>query len=616
MFAHSTDPQVLQESTRALEKHAPIALSTVFHICGDLVTTLPPVLWRQDPLEFVGKSFFDHGGMKAQGGFDVDVINKFFREFSNTRPVGAGATDPDDPTAEVDSDSMQTAGDLDTIDGYRKNALRDELDSQAQLFALPGPFATVLRAREAGVEPADQLKADMERLEVKGCQVDHLLVPGPKDKQLELLVEGLQKAATKDSHWSAHDGELLVLLLGHYAWHSEKYARKLVASGAAKALVDWLKAPFLTELRDPAKQAHGFPLQRAVTGAIANLCKYGQEGVDALLDQEVAPLLLNYVAPGKEHPEMNVRRNTMRCIARMLPHSSKRKEAEHKFDVKLVWEVIIRDLGEKDDALRTAASAVALEAVFDGWCSEEAVVKAPLDKFAVALVKVLDNMTPAILDLHPTNVQSNGALPVLLTTAYLVKEELNAAKELHKHEKLLKLLMRWLPVGSPDNATSVDRAAAAGAASTLEALSNKGAKIGVEALEALLRHGSGDSATMGLRMACRGALEPAIQKEDNVEVLAQLFSLRIPRPGGSEKLAQVEILLFIIQRILALLKENSEKVSDRLAAELERSQGLLPKQGSEESNLLHNSFADVMAEIKKAEDKKEEHDKTHLPPIR
>eukprot|EP00929_Paragymnodinium_shiwhaense_P060857 TRINITY_DN30381_c0_g1_i1.p1 TRINITY_DN30381_c0_g1~~TRINITY_DN30381_c0_g1_i1.p1 ORF type:complete len:1562 (+),score=444.99 TRINITY_DN30381_c0_g1_i1:70-4755(+) len=635
MFSHSCDSQVLQTSTMALEKHCPIALSSVFSICGDLVSTLPPLLWQLDPLDGSGKSLFNIAGMKASGDWKTDIIDKFLGEVLAANSPVPPAKDPsrqlsaDGALGKTGTSAASADVDLDNVGGYRRAGLRDEIDALDAGFALPGPLSSGLLIRELS-KKGQQLEKDIEKLkEFKAtvfkvdrqpdkqgggpggpnstgrmsgrpeptiwrtevikhsCETDQLLVPGPKDEQLKKMVDDLQKGLTDPTkNWSAHDAELIILLCGHYAWHSYSYARTLTDNGIAKALIGWLTSQSEGTFKDPTRMADSYPLQRACLGAIASLCKHGLECAEPLLDLQAAQMVLGFT----NHLEISIRRNATRCVARMIPHASARKDEDSKFGVKQVWDLILRDLYDTDDTLRTTAAACGLEAVYDGWASEEAAELAPLEEFSTALVHVLQGSTPTV-DEHPSPLQSSCALPVLLTMAYLVKEEVKAAQELHKHEQLLRLLMRWLPAGSPQQATSVDQAAAAGAAHTLEALSNRGAMLGAEDMEALLRHGSSDSATAGLRAACRSALEPAIQREDNVEVLAQLFATRIPRPGGTFRLAHAEVLQLIVDRIVLLLRNAPDKMSDRLASSLESAEPLLPRSGdAADVKQLHKLF--------------------------
>ena len=49
MAAHPDATQVLQEGTRALEKHCPRAVASIARLCGDLIAVLPPVVWSSGP---------------------------------------------------------------------------------------------------------------------------------------------------------------------------------------------------------------------------------------------------------------------------------------------------------------------------------------------------------------------------------------------------------------------------------------------------------------------------------------------------------------------------------------------------------------------------------------
>jgi hypothetical protein len=580
MFAHSSDSQVLQESTRALEKHCPVSLSRVFAVCGDLKETLPPVYWRHDPLDLSGKTNFSASDMKDVMIFEkVDTIDTFLSEMMSLSP-GSGAR-----TSAAVSDYS-----LDTIEGYRRLGLRDELDALDDLCALPGPASTGLSTTEPGtVNP--QLKKDLQRLQKVGCDGNHLLVPGPKEPQLKRLVEELQSGAKRGTKWGANDGELLVLLLGLFAWHSPLYALKMVGFGAAKALVAWLRADHLECGRSIADEADRYPLQRACIGAIASMARHGGECVEELLKEGAAPLVLSFT----KHLNISIKRNAVRCVARMLPHAP-RGGAHTTFAEKDVWKLVLTDLADKDDTVRTCAAACALEAVSSGWTQSEDTSDLPdMENLVEVLLRVLQTRTPNVGD-APTNLQSGGALPVLLTMARLVDEDsllfLPDDRRRKVEEQLLRWLRRWLPAASSETATSLDRAAASGAAKALEAMSKKEAPLKSEDMEALLKYGSSDTATVGFWEACLGALEPAILREGNVEVLGQLFSTRVPRTGGAKGLAKALVLDNILQRILTLLRNDSTRMSDRLVKSLESVEDLLPNL-SDETAGLHHAFNEV-----------------------
>jgi hypothetical protein len=508
----------------------------------------------------------------------VDTIDNFLSEMMSASPVSRART------------SSVSDYSLDTIEGYRRLGLRDELDALDDFCAFPGPASTGLSTRESGaVNP--QLQKDLQRLQKVGCDGNHLLVPGPKEAQLKRLVEELQSGAKRGTKWGANDGELLVLLLGLYAWHSPLYALKMVGFGAAKALVAWLRADHLECGRSIADEADRYPLQRACIGAVASMARHGGECVEELLKEGAAPLVLSFT----NHLNISIKRNAVRCVARMLPHAP-RGGAHTTFAEKDVWKLVLTDLGDRDHTVRTCAAACALEAVYSGWtASEDASDMPDMEKFVEALLNVLQTSTPLVGD-APTNLQSGGALPVLLTMARLVDEDallfLADDRRRKVEEQLLRWLRRWLPAASAETATSLDRAAAAGAAKALEVMSKKEAPLKSEDLEALLKYGSSDSATAGLWDACYGALEPAISREGNVEVLGQLFSTRVPRTGGLEGLAKALVLDDILQRILMLLRNDGTRMSDRLVKSLESAEHLLPKQ-SEATAGLHHAFNEV-----------------------
>mmetsp|Transcript_102564 Transcript_102564/g.289707 ORF Transcript_102564/g.289707 Transcript_102564/m.289707 type:complete len:1527 (-) Transcript_102564:124-4704(-) len=608
MFAHSSDSQVLQESTRALEKHCPIALMKVIDVCGDLAATLSPVYWRSDPLDFSGKSFFDIGGMKADG-WSQEVIDSLLTDVLTPKArksgsIGLANNSGNEESADV---PVEVPSSLDTCEGYRRMGLREELDALDGLWALPGPPLTGLTLNEAD-HVGQHLQRDIENLQSnphtslytgpcepvvihdEGGDVSGLLVPGPTDEQLKKLCEALQSGASATSKWGPHDGELLVLLLGHYSWHSRKYAKMICEFGAPRAVLDWLKGTFLAANADATKVAERWALQRACLGAIGSFCKHAVSA-EKVMEVEGAIEVIGF----SKHLDLSIQRNAMRCIARMIPYTLKVTLESNRLNVPDVWELILRELRATDGTVRTCAAACALEAVAGGWAKEDAPDPPPIEDLAKAFIDVLLEITPPV-DVLPTPLQSTTALPVLMTAATLVAEEEAAAQALFNNGQLTRLLMRWLPAGAPEKATSVDRAVATAAAKTLEALSSRGATLSPDDMEALLRYGSSDSASPGLRAACQGALELAVQSEVNVEHLGQLFATRIPRPGGSHKLAIPAVLQCIIDRIVHLLKGETYRdcgPQDRLVRALDSAIELLPK--SDEPTVLESLVNEARA---------------------
>ena len=48
-MAHPDSSQILQEGTRALEKHCPRAVAKIARLCGDVSALLPPAVWSTGP---------------------------------------------------------------------------------------------------------------------------------------------------------------------------------------------------------------------------------------------------------------------------------------------------------------------------------------------------------------------------------------------------------------------------------------------------------------------------------------------------------------------------------------------------------------------------------------
>jgi len=85
MAGHKRDAQVLQEGTRALEKHCPRAVAAAARLCGDFESVLPMVTWSTGPTDASkGVGNFDLTGLEAGGGWDPSRIENLISDFSPT----------------------------------------------------------------------------------------------------------------------------------------------------------------------------------------------------------------------------------------------------------------------------------------------------------------------------------------------------------------------------------------------------------------------------------------------------------------------------------------------------------------------------------------------------
>jgi len=578
MSAHSKDEQVLREGTRALEKHAPRALERTVRAVGDLASVLPPVTWSTDPLDAFTASHFDLDGLKGGGQWASHLLDNFVSEIA-TRDQGEG-------------DEQAREHGLRSIRMYRQAGLREALDAEDKMWAVAGASQVGAATRAPDSGGSDRLQGDIANLKrlceergFAGCETGHLLPSAPSSDHLKQLSEDLQEGLG-ERKYGAQDAELLASILGHFAWHSQTSAHELVQAGAAAACVTWLTEARITKKPNPDESGLAAPMHQACLEALSCFCRHDEEEAVAVLALGGARVAVRY-ADSDLHP--GCQRAAMRLLARMISVTGRAQNDTQKIPVDKAWGLILRELGsgkEKagaqeggkakrhdDIVLRTAAAACVLEATFAGWMAEEADPKAPLDQLADPLLQSLTAAAKAD--------SAAAALPVLLTMEQLFSTEpgvdRRAAQGLVKLPGLVQHLLTWLPRGTVSGASAADSAAAAAAAEVIRSMSEQQATLLFADMEALLRHAASVHAKPALREACSAALDFAVKRESNAELLAQLFATKIGHGSDGEELGSIESLSSIAQRMVQQLRAEPGQATTALLAALDRAKKLVPK---------------------------------------
>lgn len=573
MTAHHKDPQVCQMGVRCLEKFSPRGVWKFAHICGDLVSVLPIVLWGTDPIDHHPPAF-NLAHLRTQHDFeDGALLDNFHNDVvANIDPNRT--PNPPSPDAKAGQNDRNN---LATLTGYRRVGLRDEMDGSDQLWAVPGPPPLYPPIRVSWNVKSKDIKA----LAARGCDIEPQLVAGPRQDHIKLLCEALhdglpskqrmmnatikpgqaqQNPATRQVKFGPEDAELFACVLGHFAWHSQENAANLVSlqpTNGVTILLKWLRCKDFTKGLDPAEASVVYPMQRACLAALACVCRHGQDCCSALLEQAGHFDVLEFVA----HHDIGMRRSALRCLARLLPHSIARTSAGERLQPSQVWPVILKQLADDDEAIRAAAAACALEATVAGWAAPENFEEQEdgmdqLEAFITALVVALQRA-----------VQSSSAvaaLPVLLTIAALSADE-SAIMQLGSCEGLLPLLTTWPPRSAEATATGIDRAAAAAAAKALETLCAdvQGFSMSVRDLQMLLTCASSDHTMISptLREALEATLAVAVAREEDAGFLAQLLGTPVKAANGRFKLANIDALTRIAQKLNELIEKAPTKAN-------------------------------------------------------
>ncbi|CAE7738266.1 unnamed protein product [Symbiodinium pilosum] len=545
MAAHPDATQVLQEGTRALEKHCPRAVASIARLCGDLIAVLPPVVWSSGPdLGGMLQVHLDVEHLKSNGWAPRGIEN-FVAEFS--------------PPAERSNDEEDL---LHLCAGFRrKKGLRDDIDAaDSQWMSLGSVRVMMPRSSTHNI-----LQKDINALTGRGCDVEILRQAGPKREHVQGICEVLAEGVGPKKY-TAQDGELLVLILGHFAWFSHTHASEIIEFGGHQAILDWLRTDRFKGQRDPRDDALAFPMQRACLSTLSCLCRHGIDTAGHLLELEAVETAVQFTG----HLEAGIRCASLRLLARLLPYAVKRytgKDSKDSMPMDEIWPAILGELRSSEEVLRTAAATCAVEAINSGTLPTDPGMTQSL---AQALLFALDAATLAD--------SAASALPVLIAVSRMVSdtEDEHASTAIKNCDTLIPLLTDWLPKATQTRAVSTAKAAGLAAASTLRTLSDGGAAFGGAELAAILRYGTSVSAELALQEACKAAIELAVQREPDASLLVQMLTGRL-RLGssGEEKIADLTILIRIAQRAVVLIKQDPNQATESLLMALEDSNELI-----------------------------------------
>jgi len=543
MAAHPDATQVLQEGTRALEKHCPRAVASIARLCGDLIAVLPPVVWSSGPdLGGMLQVHMDVEDLKSNGWAPRGIEN-FVAEFS--------------PPAN-DSRSKDEEDLLHLTAGFRrKQGLRDDIDAaDSQWMSLGSVRVMMPRSSTHNI-----LQKDINALSGRGCDVEILRQAGPKREHVQGICEVLAEGVGPKKY-TAQDGELLVLILGHFAWFSHAHASEIIEFGGHQAIMEWLRTDRFKGQRDPRDDALAFPMQRACLSTLSCLCRHGIDTAGHLLELEAVETAVQFTG----HLEAGLRCASLRLLARLLPYAVKRytgKDSKDSMPMDDIWPPVLCELRSSEEVLRTAAATCAVEAINSQTLPTDPQMTQNL---AQALLHALDAATLAD--------SAAGALPVLIAVSRMVSdtEDEYASSAIKNCDTLIPLLTDWLPKATRTCAVSTAKAAGLAAATTLRNLSDGGAAFGGAELAAILRYGTSVSAEHPLQEACKAAIELAVQREPDASLLVQMLTGRL-RLGasGEEKIADLTILIRIAQRAVVLIKQDPNQATESLLMALEDS---------------------------------------------
>jgi hypothetical protein len=611
MTAHCRDQQVLQMGVRCLEKHCPRGLWKLSHICGDLVSVLPIVLypWRTDPLDH-NPACFSLAELRAEYDFKDELLDSFHSE---VMAFTDGGRPPSPPSPNEKGETAEDRNNLATVAGYRRVGLRDEIDASDVLWAVPGPQDMHPPIRVAHNVLARDVKA-LKKHPIYPVDIEPHLIAGPRRGHIKLLCEALREglpgqkptvvpppAATKGQVASAptpaakpvrfgpEDAELFACILGHFAWHKEENANTVVSSGGVSTLLKWLRCEAFTGL-NPSESNVVYPMQRACLAALACVCRHGQDCASALLSAEGAENKANsepsavsmIIDLAQKEDDVGMRRCALRVLARLMPHAINRSGGErlqpwskgmdiHGYpSAEQVWPMILKMLGDDDEAIRGAAAACSLEAALAGWAALERFEEHELGE------RHLESFIEALVNALQRSVEGGAAacaLPLLLTISQLSEDDAAIKCLCDNDVGLLPLITTWPPRAAEAAATGIDRAAAAAACKALKCLSEQGViQMSVGDLQKLLMCASSDHTIHAptLREALEAALHQGIQREEDVSILATLAGTPIQAANGRVRLANVDVLTAIAQRLAEKSPgKNAGAASETLVGSLE-----------------------------------------------
>ena len=307
--------------------------------------------------------------------------------------------------------------------GFRKKkGLRDDIDAADKLWMSIGTTQVTM---PRGTSSHNIRQKDINALTQLGGDVEVLRQPGPKRDQVRQLCEVLQQGVGP-KRYSAQDGELLILLLGHFAWFSHTHAREIIEFGGHTAILEWLKTDRFKGQNNPLDDTLAFPLQRAALSALAAVCRHGIDTSNYMLELDCVEISLTFAT----HLEAGVRCAALRLLARLIPYAAKRHPQKEALPLHMLWPVILAELQSGDELLRTVAAACALEGIANACVPVDGNVSQNL---ALALMNALDLAT--------ASDSSAIALPLLIAVNRMAADEDESiSTAMRSNENLIPLL--------------------------------------------------------------------------------------------------------------------------------------------------------------------------------
>ncbi|CAK9028007.1 Putative LRR receptor-like serine/threonine-protein kinase [Durusdinium trenchii] len=449
----------------------------------------------------------------------------------------------------------------------KKKGLRDGIDAADQLWMSIGSTQV---AMPRGSSSHNIRQKDINALSQLGGDVEVLRQPGPKRDQVRRLCEVLAEGVGPKKY-SAQDGELLILLLGHFAWFSHSHAREIIEFGGHTAIVDWLRTDRFKGQSNPLDDTLAFPLHRACLSALASICRHGIDTSNHLLELDGVELALEFAT----HLEAGVRCAALRLLARLIPYAAKRHPQKDSLPLHIMWPILLAELQSGDELLRTVAAACSLEAIATACVPVDGNVSQNL---ALALLHALELAT--------ASDSSATALPLLIAVNRMAADEDEGiCTAMRNNENLIPLLTLpctmpifqdptvatdWLPKATKPMAVATAKASGLSAACTLRLLSEAGAALDGSELAPLLRYGTSIRAEIQLQEACQAAIESAVHREQDAGLLIQMLTNRwkSESPPG---ICGYSVMIRVAQRATAIIKQDPDQASEAWLELLEHS---------------------------------------------
>jgi len=602
--AHSSDQQLLREVSKVLDILCPGAMAVIQSLSSELHQLLAPMRWGVDPFRTADDSPFDLTSIKASGQFGKGIVETFEKEVLATRHAGRKA-------------GAEELGDCDALlqlEGYARNALRDQMSFPGDHWPLPGRGAMLPNSTK-GKYAQELRERDMIALQNNNCDTSSFLVPGPEKRHIHKLCTSLKHAAeilpdsadqlrkgiagSPDSALvrrgskgqpvpvllQVEDAECLLSLLAFYAWCSPAHARDVyIEEDGANTIVTWLQSPCFSmnnakncrSADDEQLLRAAFPMQRACLSAFSALCRHDPAGATAVLGAKGGAAILEFVG----HMDPGVRCEALRCSARLVPHAGRGGQ----MDAELLWPAVVAGLrASEHEALRLAAGASALAALTDGWGDLELDPPPPIQGLMLGLKVAMMQATGA--------GSAEGLLPLLLCMRLLLDSDSHVKQFRDNPEGMLRALPQWLPHGAKQGSNAIERVVALAAAEVMEKcytrkLVPSDVKLDTEDTVKLLHTGASDYAEPSLARACDMALIEIVRRETEVTELEFLLATPPQKSSGGDKLPAAEVLQNVAARITELVRKKPAQASETLKAVVDRTESLFMEEIRDSSETM------------------------------